>query len=116
MAGRMHTMWVAGVAAVALAACGTVAEQPPEFEVRPPEPGQAVPTEDPDGPESGDRDGQDHERGTDRDDRGGAARGADPSEGGDDGETPWHLLPEDDRPAPVEQPECDRGSSTPVAC
>jgi hypothetical protein len=35
---------------------------------------------------------------------------------GDDGGTPWHLLPEDDRPGPVPHPECERASPAPVAC
>lgn len=42
--------------------------------------------------------------------------GVDSTQEGGDGETPWHLLPEDDRPEPIEQPECERGSPTPVAC
>ncbi|MFO7960973.1 MAG: hypothetical protein R6U94_08510 [Nitriliruptoraceae bacterium] len=116
MTRRMSTMWVAGVAAVALAACGTVAEQPSQAEANPPEPDQEASTENQEGPEPDDPGGQDHDRGTDRDDPGDGARGADATPDGDDGETPWHLLPEDDRPAAVEQPECERASSTPVAC
>jgi uncharacterized protein involved in copper resistance len=116
MTGKMSTMWVTGVAAVVLAACGTATAQPSALEANQPQPAQEALTEAPEGHEPDDFDGQDHEQGTDRDDPGGAARGTDPNHSDDDGETPWHLLPDYDRPAPVEQPECARATSTLVAC
>ncbi|TVR25218.1 MAG: hypothetical protein EA387_04480 [Nitriliruptor sp.] len=117
MGRRMSTMWVGAVAAVVLAACGAVVEEPlPEFQVSPTEPGQEAPSGDPEASELDDAGGQDHDRGTDRDDPGEEARGAGPTQDGDDGETPWNLLPEDDRPAPVEHLECEPVGPSPVAC
>ena len=116
MARRRNTVWVAVVAAVTLAACGTVAQEPPRFEANPPEPDQEAPIQDAEAAEPDERGGQDRDRGTDGDDPGDQSRGADPAQDGDDGETPWHLLPEDDRPGPVEQPECEPADVSPVAC
>lgn len=101
MARRMFTMWVVAVAAAVLTACGAPVQSSEvgttDGTVREAPTGDEEQAE-PDVPEEE------------------ADPGGDPTQEGDDGGTPWHLLPEDDRPVPVEQPECDRASLSPVAC
>jgi hypothetical protein len=101
MARRTPTTWVAAVAAAILVACGSAAEEPP-FEANPPEPGQEAPTEDPEALEP--------------DDPGDEPREPGRTPEGEEGGPPWHLLPEDDRPEPVEQPRCEPASVRPAAC
>jgi hypothetical protein len=102
MARRTLTMWVAAVAAAALTACGTAPVQSSQFDATDDGSGQEAPTANPEETEPNEPDEQAHS--------------TDPNGSGDDGEPPWHLLPEADRPEPVEQPECGRASPTPVAC
>lgn len=117
MARRTISIWVAAVATAALAACGSAPEEPEVSGATASDPEQEAPARQVDGAEPDGPGEDDHEGGTEPEDPGEEARGAAPAEDGDDGETPWHLLPEDDRPEPpVEQPECERMSPTPVAC
>ena len=116
MARRMSTLWVGAVTAVALAACGAVVEEPPQLEANPPGTDQEVATEDPEASAPDDPGGQDPDRETDGDDPGDGAHRAGPTQDGDDDGPPWHLLPEDDRPGPVEQPECEPADLRPEAC
>lgn len=101
MADRMITMWVVAVAAAVVTACGPPVQSS----------------------EVGATDGAVREASTEDDEQAElsvseeeADAGDDPTQEGGDGGTPWHLLPEDDRPEPVEQPECERANPTPVAC
>ena len=104
---------VAGaVAAVTLAACGAVPQPQAPVEAAPPEqPGppseedEASPAPDACGASEPERDGTTPDR----------SQPAPESE--DDGGTPWHLLPEDDRPSTEAfEPDCDRASVEIVAC
>ncbi len=111
MERRTLTMWVAVVAAGVLVACGAEQEDTSVLgattereEETTTEREQQAASEDDEGPAQSDSSEQQHTERTERSDR------------KDDGETPWHLLPEDDRPVPVEQPDCERASLTPVAC
>jgi hypothetical protein len=107
----------AGIAAATLAACATPApEEPLAVGVARPEPEQAAPEEE-DPTESDDAGDDDGERRSgpdageeERTDRTGR------NDRNSDGGTPWHLLPEEDRPGPVEQPECRPARASPVAC
>ena len=100
------------VAAVTLAACGAVPQpQAPvegatlEQPSPPSEEDEASPAPDGGGASEPEREGTTPDR----------SQPAPESE--DDGGTPWHLLPEDDRPsAEAFQPDCDRASVEIVAC
>jgi hypothetical protein len=100
---------ILGAAAV-LVACGTA----PDTEVlaeRPSPQAQAPPVQE--GDDDGPPDGHDDADREDRDTAPDRSRPAPP----DDGDTPWHLLPEDDRPSTeVVEPECDRTSIDLVPC
>ena len=146
MKRRMNTMLVAAAATVALAACGSTPEDAEVLGATASESEQQAAAEEADGAEpdspgdddrgedkaaegnpsksepgtsdagTSDAGTSDHERGNEPDEPSGQAHGGGSTQDGDDGGTPWHLLPEADRPEPVEQPECERTSPTPVAC
>jgi hypothetical protein len=103
MARRTRKMWVAAVAAGVLVACGAEPEDTSVLGTAT-EAGQEAPSE------------RGEEASPSDPGKEGGGDGAEHDEGGDEGETPWHLLPEEDRPAPVEPVNCDRASPTPVAC
>jgi hypothetical protein len=104
MARRTFTRWVAVVVAGVLVACGAEAEDTSVLGATT-EPEQEA-TTDGDAGAALSEPGAEDER-TERSER------SDPN---NDGETPWHLLPEQDRPVPVEPVDCERASPTPVAC
>jgi hypothetical protein len=116
MARCKTATWLTSVAAaLALTACGVASTPEAEAtaEVETTEAPAAEPTE-PDTDEPDDNGSSDPGGGGDGED-------ADPpADTGPDGDTgsdvPWHLLPEDDRPQPVDQPDCDAAGPTPVAC
>lgn len=108
--------WLTSVAAaLALTACGVAPTPQAEAiaEVDTTEAQPAEPTE-PDAEEP-------CENGSSVPGDGGVGEDADPpADTGHEGDTgsdaPWHLLPEDDHPRPVDQPVCDAAGSTLVAC
>jgi hypothetical protein len=116
MARRTITAWVSALAAAALAACGVAPAESATFGADASEPEQQALDDRTDGVEPDVSSEEAHERGTHPDEPDEEACGAGSAQDGDDSGTPWHLLPDADRPAPVEQPKCDRASPTPVAC
>jgi hypothetical protein len=103
MARRTLTRWVTAAAVGALVACGAEPEDTSVLGATT-ESEQEASTEGDEGPAPSDSGEEERTDGTERDDR------------KNDGETPWQLLPEEDRPAPVEPPDCELASPTPVAC
>jgi hypothetical protein len=103
MVRRTLTRWVAVVAAGVLLACGAEPEDTSVLRATT-EAEQETPPEGGEAPAPGDTG---EERRTDETER-------DNPKG--DGETPWHLLPKEDWPAPVEPHDCELASPTPVAC
>ena len=101
MTRRMITMWFPAIAAVVLTACGAPVQSSDvgatDDSVR------EAPTENEEQAEPNVADEP-------------ADAEVDSTQEGGDGEPPWHMLPEDDQPEPIEQPKCERGSPTPVAC
>lgn len=118
MTRRISTMWVAAATAVTVTACGAAVEQPPEPAVDPPTAQPQAPDEEPEGsaPDGTDTDDPDGPDGPVQEDREPADGGSSATPEGDDGGTPWHLLPEADRPGPIEQPECEPATLAVVAC
>jgi hypothetical protein len=112
---RTATCLMSMVAALALTACGVAPT--PETGAGAGVDTTATPTAEPSEPNT-DEPGQDASSDTQD---GGVGEDPDRSaDTGPDGDTasdvPWHLLPEDDRPQPVEQPVCDAAGSPPAAC
>jgi hypothetical protein len=103
MARRKRTRWVAVVAAGVLVACGAEPEDTSVLGAVT-EPEQEAPAEGDEGPTPSDPGEEDRTDGTEQHDR------------KNDGETPWRLLPEEDRTVPAEPVDCELASPTPVAC
>jgi hypothetical protein len=116
MARCKTTTWLTSVAAaLALTACGVAST--PEAEAT----AEVETTEAPAaGPTEPDTDEPDENGSSDPGDGGVGKDAVPPADTGHDGDAgsdvPWHLLPEDDRPRPVDQAACDAAGPTPVAC